>query len=222
MRKNDLPRVFAPGCALMLYKPELAERMRRMLEENLGHMDPWMRCCRKDPGFAKKTEVINICPGCDKRFRKDYKNSTTVSLWAVLAGTDFFPFPDYGGEVMTIIDACPTRDRPRVHDAVRTLLKKMNIVLKEPQATRTKGKCCGDITWGELPVDEVKARMRERASEMPADDVVVYCVSCAKAMFVGGRRPRYMIDLLFNEETVPKTFEPAEWHRLIDEYIDAH
>ena len=64
-------------------------------------MDQWMTCCRKDPGFTKKTEVINICPGCDKRFRKEYPSSSTVSLWEVLAETDFFPFPDYRGQVMT-------------------------------------------------------------------------------------------------------------------------
>jgi hypothetical protein len=217
-----MKQVFAPGCALMLYKPELAERMHRILERNLGQMDIWMRCCVKDPAFAAKTEVINICPGCDKRFRKDYVNSSTVSLWEILARRDFFPFPDYGGKVMSIIDACPTRHRPQVHEAVRALLWKMNIALKEPKATRAKGKCCGDIYWGELPVDEVKGRMKERAAEMPAEDVVVYCVSCAKAMFVGGRKPRHMIDLLFGEETVPKTFQPDEWHKELDEYIEAH
>lgn len=141
-------RVFAPGCALMLYKPDLAGQLHRMLLKNLGEMGMWMTCCRKDPGFATETEVINICPGCDKRFRKDYPSSATVSLWEVLAETDFFPFPDY--------------------------------------------------------------------------DIVVYCVSCSKSMFVGGRRPHYMIDLLFNEETVPKTFERDEWHQQLDDYIERH
>ncbi len=220
--RTGMKRVFAPGCALMLYKPELAKRLHRMIRKNLGDIDEWMICCRKDPGFRKETEVINICPGCDKRFRKDYPNSSTVSLWEILAGTDFFPFPDYRGKVMTILDACPTRDQPRVHEAVRALLGKMNIVLKEPRNTRTKGTCCGDTFWGELPVDKVKRQMKKRASEMPVEDVVVYCVSCSKSMFIGGRKPRYLVDLLFHEKTVPKTFEPEEWHKLIDDYIDAH
>lgn len=215
-------RVFAPGCALMLYKPDLAGRLHRMLKKNLGEMGMWMTCCRKDPGFATETEVINICPGCDKRFRKDYPSSATVSLWEVLAETDFFPFPDYRGQVMSIIDACPTRDQPRVHAAIRALLRKMNIVLKEPRNTRTQSTCCGDTFWGEIPTDKVKRQMRKRAAEMPVDDIVVYCVSCSKSMFVGGRRPHYMIDLLFNEETVPKTFEPDEWHQQLDDYIERH
>jgi hypothetical protein len=31
-----------------------------------------------------------------------------------------------------------------------------------------------------------------------------------------------MVDLLFNEETVPGTFEPDEWHAELDEYIQNH
>ena len=57
---------------------------------------------------------------------------------------------------------------------------------------------------------------------MPAQDVVVYCVSCCKAMHIGGRRPRYILDLLFAEETTPGTFEPDEWHAEIDAFIAAH
>ena len=222
MKSRKTPRVFAPGCALMLYKPELARRLHRVLQKKLGEMDLWLTCCRKDPGFANKTEVINICPGCDKRFRKNYPSSSTVSLWEVLAETDLFPVPNYGGQVMSIIDACPTRDQPRVHAAIRTLLEKMNIVLREPRKTRTKSTCCGDTFWGAIPPGEVKRQMKKRAGEMPVDDIVVYCVSCSKAMFVGGKRPRYMIDLLFGEETVPKTFEPEAWHRQLDDYIDRH
>jgi len=222
MKKSNISKVFAPGCALMLYKPELAERLHNLLKENLGDMAQWLRCCRKDPEFKAKTRVINICPGCDKRFRKDYPSSSTISLWEVLAETDFFPFPDYRGQFMSIIDACPTREQTKIHEAIRTLLKKMNISLQEPKNTRTKSTCCGDTFWSEIPTDEVKERMKKRASEMPADDVVVYCVSCSKAVFIGGKRPRYMIDLLFGEETLPKTLDPDEWHKQLNEYIDAH
>lgn len=57
---------------------------------------------------------------------------------------------------------------------------------------------------------------------MPADDVVVYCISCSKSVFIGGKRPRYLIDLLFNEKTIPKSFEPDDWHAELNEYIDKH
>jgi Fe-S oxidoreductase len=215
-------RIFAPGCALMIYKPHLAERLHKLLVESLGAMEVLETCCRHEPQLAVATEVINICPGCDRRYRNDYAITSTVSLWEVLADSDFFPFPDYGGKTMTVNDACPTRDRVGVHSAVRKLLEKMNIAVIEPKNTRTTGTCCGDSFWGEIPVEQVKKQMTRRANEMPAEDVVVYCVSCSKAMFIGGKKPHYMIDLLFGEETVPQTLEPEQWHKEVNDYIDKH
>ena len=217
-----MKRVFAPGCALIIYKPHLAEKLHDILNKNVASMDRLDICCRNTPALEDNTQVINICPGCDRRYRENYTNATTISLWEVLIESNFFPFPDYQGRKMSIIDACPTRNQARVHQAIRRLLTKMNIQLVEPKKTGTKSACCGDSFWGVLPVEKIKEKMVERAAEMPVDDVAVYCVSCSKSLFIGGKRPHYMIDLLFGEETVPKTFEPEEWHREIDEYIKNH
>ncbi len=214
--------VYAPGCALMLYKPRLATRALEWLRGELGDVEEHLTCCRHAPGLPVPARVVNICPGCDRRYRQLYAGVSTVSLWEILAGSPTFPFPDYGGAVMTVLDACPTRDQERVHEAIRTVLARMNVSILEPEKTRTRGACCGDAFYGAVPVAEVKARMRARAAEMPADGVVVYCVSCCKAMHIGGRRPRYILDLLFAEETVPGTFEPEEWHAAIDVFIVAH
>jgi hypothetical protein len=71
-------------------------------------------------------------------------------------------------------------------------------------------------------VEQVKEKMKERAGEMPREDVVVYCVSCIKSMHIGGKRPRYIVDLLFGEDTLPGEFEPDAWHGMLKEYIEAH
>ena len=55
--------------------------------------------------------------------------------------------------------------------------------------------------------------MKKRTAEMPSEDVVVYCISCTKSVFIGGKTPHYLVDLLFNEETIPKTLDPDEWHK---------
>jgi hypothetical protein len=217
-----MKNVFAPGCALMLYKPHLADKVLDVLRKNTGDMDMLLSCCKHEPSFDTTMNVINICPGCDKRFRNDYTHTVTTSLWELLARGDFFPFPDYQGATMSIIDACPTREQVAIHEAVRVLLARMNIRLVEPEKTRTKGTCCGDTFYGTLPVNRVKELMVKRTSEMPADEVVVYCISCTKSVFIGGKQPRYLIDLLFNEETIPKTLEPDEWHKELEAYINAH
>ena len=215
-------RLFAPGCALMIYKPHLAERLQDILVRHFGHVDMSLTCCRHIPPLPSGTEVINICPGCDRRYLENYQDSTTISLWEVMAEHSLFPLPDYGNREMTIIDACPTRDQTRVHDAIRELVRRMNISLVEPSSTRTKSTCCGDSLWGNAPTEQVVSQMKKRASAMPVEDVIVYCVSCSKAMFVGGKRPRYLIDLLFEEDTVAQTCEPDLWHAELDEYISSH
>jgi len=217
-----MKQVFAPGCALMLYKAESAEKLHLILNQNLGNMDQLLTCCRHDPQLPLETEIINVCPGCDKRFGNDYKGLSTVSLWKILAESDFFPFPDYKGQSMSILDACPTREKQGVHKAIRILLRKMNITLVEPKYTGTRSTCCGDSFYGLIPTEKVKAQMIKRTSEMPLEDVVVYCVSCVKSVFIGGKKPRYLIDLLFNNETIPETFEPDEWHKELDDYIEKH
>lgn len=206
----------------MLYKPGLARKVLGCLRAELGDVDEHLTCCKHEPGLPAPTRVVNTCPGCDKRYRQLYEGVSTVSLWEVLASSSTFRFPDYGGRLMTVLDACPTRDQGRVHEAIRILLGRMNIAIEEPRNTRTSGTCCGDTFYGTLAVDRVKELMIRRAGEMPAEDVVVYCVSCCQSMHLGGKRPRYVVDLLFGEESTPRTLEPDAWHAEIDAFIAAH
>jgi len=215
-------RVFAPGCALMLCKPDLARKAQESLEGTLGPMGTLTTCCRHVPTLPPGTEVVNVCPGCDRRYRENYAEASTISLWELVVRTPSFPFSDYEGRRMTIIDACPTRDQARVQDAVRELVRKMNITLVEPAKTRSRSTCCGDIFWGEIPTEAVIRQMEKKAAEMPEEEIAVYCVSCVKAMFVGGKHPRHLADLLPGEETVPRTTAPDAWHRELDAFIDSH
>jgi len=215
-------QIFAPGCALMLYKPELATRIHAMLNEQAGAMSVLNTCCRHDPAFQVPTEIINVCPGCDKRFAADYANTSTISLWEYLASNDTFQFPDYKGQEMTIQDACPAREKPVIHEAIRSIIGKMNIRLVEPAATRTKSICCGDSFYPQLPAFKVNELMKKRTGDMPLEEVIVYCVSCIQSVSIGGKHPRYLPDLLFGLDTLPKVFPTEVWHRELDGYIEKH
>ncbi len=217
-----MQQVFAPGCALMLYKPELAKWAQVLLQSYADDICAHDTCCRFEPILKRNTRVINVCPGCDRRYRCLYDGISTISLWEVLAKRADFPFPDYGGITMTVHDACPTRTQQRVHSAVRTLLERMNIGIVEPRKTKTKAVCCGDSFFGKLPTEQIETKMRERAMDMPCENVVVYCVSCIKSLYNGDKTPRYLLDLLFGETTQPKVHQPDAWHAQLDAYIQEH
>ena len=217
-----MKQVYAPGCALVLYKPELAKKVLEFLNREVGKISEHLICCRHEPKLENNTQVINTCPGCDRRYRELYEGLSTISLWEILAESSEFSFPDYQGKEMAIHDACPTRTEDRVHKAIRKLLDKMNIKVIEPDNTGKKAKCCGDSYYDNLPTEQVKEQMRKRANEMPCEDVVVYCVSCIKSMYIGGKKPRYIVDLLFGEDTTAGIYEPDEWHGEIQKFIDEH
>jgi len=132
------------------------------------------------------------------------------------------PLPDHSGLTVSVHDSCSYRPKPQVHAALRSLLRKMNIEIIESEFSGTKSICCGDNFYPALPVEKVNEFQKMRASQMPCQDVVVYCVSCIKSMAIGGKTARYMVDLLLNEETDPQDTNLVTYHDALQLYIDAH
>ncbi len=217
---------FNPGCALSIYKPETENKILKFLNEHCiekyGEVALHNICCRHEPQLQQDSLIINVCAGCDKRFRSLYPGITTVSLWEVIDELDSFAFPDYEGLKVSVHDACPVREKPQVHQAVRNLLIKMNIEIEETEFHGSRSKCCGDDFYPALPIEIVHEKMKNRAESMPCEDVCVYCVSCIKAMHIGGKTPRHLMDLLLEETTEPQIYDTEEWHQQLQEYIDRH
>lgn len=215
--------LFAPGCALMLYKPHLAEKAKQTSETILGvDLPDYHVCCRHKTDLCGDTALVTICTSCSIRYQQQNEDFTLLSFWQLLAETDGFSFPDYSGMKMSVQDPCMVRGDARVHKAIRSLLAKMNIEIVEAEKTLADSVCCGDSYYGSLAVEEIKQEMKKRADQMPCEDVAVYCVACLKAMHLGGRKPRYLLDLIFNEDTDPQDYEPDLWHARLTEYIEKH
>lgn len=192
---------YAPGCGFKEYKFDLIEKLAQFLKSQNKIDGLYLSCCHIVPDPNKHFTIVNSCAGCDHRYRNAYPNVDTISLWEVLLETDF-NYPDYNGAVMTIQDACPTRNQPRQHEALRELLRRMNICVIEPENNRNKGKCCGSVFYNNgLEPQRVLELCKERVAEFPCKDIVVHCTGCARYLNLGGGHARHMIDLLFNEET---------------------
>lgn len=213
---------FNPGCALSIYKPEIENKILKFLNENYGEVELHKICCKHDPKVEEGSLIINVCAGCDRRFRSLYQGVSTISLWEVIDRLDEFQYPDYKGLKLSVHDACPIREKPQVHEAVRNLLKKMNIQVEETEFSGTRSRCCGDDFYPKLPVEKVHQKMKERADSMPCQEVCVYCISCIKSMHIGGKTPRHLMDLLMGETTEPQEYDTVKWHEQLQDYIDKH
>lgn len=212
---------FNPGCALSIYKPEAEKKILAFLNGNYGEVQLHKICCRHDPQLEASL-IINVCAGCDRRFRNLYEGISTISLWEILDGLNTYPFPNYNGLKLSVHDACPVREKPQVHQAVRNLLRKMKIDVVETEFHGTRSICCRDSFFPQLPVEQVRLQMKNRADSMPCEEVCVYCVSCIKSIYNGGKTPRYLVDLLFGETTEPQIYDTMKWHEQLQAYIDQH
>lgn len=210
--------IYAPGCALLIYKPRLAEKLKEYVEEVYGKMDTLMTCCFKSQNLEPGTCLITPCSTCDKRYASLYKDCSTIYILEDLAKSETFQFPDYGGVEMSIQDTCSGRTDEKYLNTIRTLLERMNIRLVEADRSGKRGKCCGQVFYGKLPVEKVEEKMCERAQEMPREDVVVYCSSCIQSMSVGGKRPRFILDLIFNEPTTVDKPDIVSWNKRLLEF----
>lgn len=192
--------LYAPGCALVSYKPHLAEKLKEYVVKKYGEMDTLLTCCFDVPEKAAGSCIITPCATCVEQYAK-VADCTTVLFLKDLVESEDFPFPDYGGIRMSIQDTCAARKQPETLTVLRRLLERMNIELVEPEHTGSRARCCGQVFYGKLEISKVEAMMKKRADEMPCEDVVVYCASCIMSMTVGGKKPRYILDLLFGEPT---------------------
>lgn len=85
-------KYFNPGCALSIYKPGMEQRLLNFLQKNYGNILLHKTCCRHDPGIEEGSVIINVCAGCDRRFRSLYKGVGTISGVSVLTSATRSPF----------------------------------------------------------------------------------------------------------------------------------
>ena len=214
---------FNPGCAIYLYRPELPDRMLDLLRRNLdSRIGLHTTCCRHNPQLEEGAILINNCAGCDRRFRSLYRGVRTISYWEVLDSLPRLDLPDRTGLTVSVHDSCGYRHKPQVHRAVRNLLRRMHVELRESPFSGTRSVCCGDNFYGLVPNEEVERRIQMRAGQLPCQDVVVSCIGCARAMTQAGKRAHYLPDLLFSQDAEPILDCLDAYHAKLADHIARH
>ncbi|NMA74391.1 MAG: (Fe-S)-binding protein [Bacteroidales bacterium] len=213
---------FNPGCALSIYKPEANHQILDILNTYFGPVQLHSICCRHNPKLPYGSTIINNCAGCDRRFRSLYDGINTISLWEVLDSIDNLPLPKHTGLTVSVQDPCSYRPKPQVHAAVRSILRKMNIEINDSKYSGTTSICCGDNFYPKLPIEKITELQKKRSAQMPCQDVVVYCVSCIKSMYIGGKTPQYMVDLILDQDTEPQETRIDVYHDELNQYIEKH
>lgn len=169
--------------------------------------------------FQPGDTVISVCHNCTN-IVEEWRKADVISLWEFIDRDPSFPFPDYSGLEVTVQDCWRTRERQNEQDAVRSLLKKMNIRYMEAGKNHRDTDFCGSTLYREQPeknsrlaprhyVEQAEGKfinhtkekqtaiMQDYCRQFQTDMVVCYCHYCLEGLIQGNVNGRHIADLLF-------------------------
>lgn len=224
-KKKESDTVFFPGCSLMAYSPHIVMKTYDYLKEKIPGIGIMSKCCGNPTHvmgnttkFSKYhsdiqyelekegiTKIIVACQNCYNTIEKNSTNIKVISLWEVIAKEKIpSKLINIGDKIdirFAIHDPCPTRNYPRVHQAIREIIRQLNLKTKEFEYSKEKTLCCGSgamlgVTNNKLALKQ----MKKRANQTNQTHIVTYCEECVESMTKGGKNSIHILDLLFNDD----------------------
>lgn len=209
----SIVRCCVPGWKKQIYEDKMPEGI---FSEN------WKKIPQSQ-AFESEDAIWSLCPNC-MNITEEWRNVKEVhSLWELIDSDKDFPFPDHSGMRVTLQDCWRMRDRNATHDAVRSLLTKMNIEYIEIPMNREKADFCGKSLYRpqvdrnpklapkhykenieglfeEHSEEEQIQIMKEYCSQYKTEAVVCYCHYCLEGLLAGGVNGIHMAELLFQSK----------------------
>lgn len=234
---------YIAACVFTSQFPQLSRQIQQYIENRFSM--PIARCCfpqyklkefeeKMPEGILRDTwshlpdhapyhpgdTVYSLCHNCSNIIEEMHPDVTVKSLWELILNDRQFPFPDYSGMKVTVQDCWRARERRDEQDAVRELLKKMNIAFVEAPQNRENTRYCGSSLLRPQPPRNPKVAPRHYVAEaqglfiphteeeqvalmkgycgtLETETVVCYCHYCLEGLLQGGKDGRHIAQLLF-------------------------
>jgi len=182
---------------------QTAKKVRDYFEKQM----PIAKCCKIDKREFEKGDIgLYVCQACRKQIENQVK---TMSIWEYFDQLDNFDFPDYHGQKMYLQDCFRDRNHPEVHQAVRSLLKKMNIEVIEMKNNKDNSIFCGTLHYETKDLDDIhlshypkeiqERYMQEYVQQFYDKQIVCVCNRCLKGILLGKGKGVHLLELLFNK-----------------------
>lgn len=213
-KRNELTVV---RCCVPHYKEkEFEEKLPETLRE------VWMTY-PSSADFQPGDIVYSLCHNCSAIIDEWKNGVVTRSLWEYILEDDRFVFPDLRGEEIYVQDCWRAKDRREEQEAVREILRRMNIKVLELDENFEKTDFCGNSLYRPAPprnlklaperfvrnargkfcncsLDEQKQIMSEYCARFRGHKVIAYCHYCHEGLLMGNAEAFHLAQLLFQEK----------------------
>ena len=215
-----MANVYFPSCKFKVGYPETSKQLAEYINNRYGMVITG--CCRGNLQLLKEEDTaVCICNTCSAFCDESSKARDVVSVWEIMVKDEKFPFLDYKGEEITLQDCWRAYDKRSEQDAVRELMRKMNIHVVELPENYEKTRFCGTSVLQIPPAyygkfapkrfgkdapnhffqpysdeDSIK-RMQVHCADITTEKVACYCVGCANGINLGGKKAVHVMELLF-------------------------
>lgn len=234
--------VYIASCVFTRHYPELSVRIQQYLKNRFS-LDI-VRCCAlsykvkeyeelmPEPAhnlwrdtlhsrlFQAGDTIVSICHNCTAIIEEQQPEVDLTSIWELILQDENFPYPNYHGEIMTLQDCWRTRGHHKEQQAVRELLKRMNIDYIELEDNQDNTDFCGVSLFRPAPrrnlikapkrfvqnakgmfephtAEEQKALMQDYCKRFATDEIITYCHYCSEGIILGGKTEEHLASLLF-------------------------
>ncbi len=198
----DKKIIYMPGCSFFEKEQETFQKVLAFLEKIYENQVECFRLCcgviSEPYNFKDNLEIVNHafiekamnaeliiinCPNCYNYYKKNIKNEAIqekiISIYEVLV-EHYQSTLDYQQKKISIHDPCPSRYHSNIHEAVRTLLKRVNYEIVEVKYSKSITKCCGNGALVGFTNYKTKRKfMDERNAEFEYP-VITYCSDCCR------------------------------------------
>lgn len=211
--------VYFPSCKFTAQYPEISKKVKSYLRD--GHGAEIAACCRaRLDKITGEDTIVYICNTCAAFSRESTPAAKVVSVWELLSDDAHFSYPSHGRRRLTLQDCWRVYDNAGQQEAVRQVLRNMDIDIVELDESRGNTRFCGCSLYKALPARydvlapkrlvedaagffqprseaEQERLMKEHCDRMETPDAVCYCVACTNGVNLGGKNGMHLAELVF-------------------------
>lgn len=213
--------IYFPSCKFTAKYPQISQKIKNYLKDR--HSAEIAGCCK--PSLNKITDrdtVVYVCNTCAAFFNESTRAAKVISLWELLLEDTDFQYPHYTDKTLTVQDCWRVYDNRAQQEAVRQILRGMNVEVVELKENFEKTRFCGYSLYEPLPAHygelapkrlsadaeaggffrtrsqlEKEILMKRHCGEVTTPEVVCCCVACVNGIALGGKNGVHLAEMVF-------------------------